>query len=168
MNEQTKFVLDNLLKNNIKTVLNIGYRYDSDKTIQNLLENSGIDFSVLEVYTPNCDHMKINNTCKEIFNIDVREIDKIEKNFDAIVWLHGPEHIYWKEFLETRKKIELKANTIVIYQAPIGECPQDEIYGNSFEKHVEVLYPEMFKEIGYETYSHDKNGEFTFSAVLRK
>ena len=60
-------MLDNLLKNGIKNVLNIGYRHDSDKTVQNILEASGIEFSVLEVYGPNCEHMKLNNTCKEIF-----------------------------------------------------------------------------------------------------
>lgn len=168
MNGQTKFVLDNLLKNNIKEVLNIGYRHDSDKTVQNILESSGIQFSVLEVYGPNCDHMRANNTCKEIFNIDVREIEKMEKSFDAIIWLHGPEHIYWNEFLEVRKKIESKANKLVIYQAPIGEYPQDEIYGNPYERHVEALLPSMFEELEYEVHSHDKNGECTFSAVLRK
>jgi hypothetical protein len=168
-NEQTKFVGEHLLNNQkIKSVLNIGYRYDSDHTVRNLLLQNDKTFSVLEAFKPNCAAILEKRITSEIFAIDVRNIESISKNFDAIIWLHGPEHIHWHEFLELRHKIEAKANHLVIYQAPIGECPQEEIYNNPYEKHISTLNGKMFEEIGYKVVNHDKNGEWTFSAYLEK
>ena len=168
-NEQTKFVGEKLVNNPaIKSVLNIGYRYDSDHTVRNLLLKHNKTFSVLEGYKLNCESMAANNISPEIYNIDVRNIESINRSYDAIIWLHGPEHIYWNEFLDLRHKIEAKANKLVIYQAPIGECPQEEIYNNPFERHVATLRGEMFAELGYQVVNHDKNGEWTFSAFVEK
>jgi hypothetical protein len=168
-NEQTKFVAEKLLGDlGIKSVLNIGYRYDSDHTIRNLLLSNDKTFSVLEAYKPNCDSIYSNKVSNDIHVMDVRNIETLPKKYDAIIWLHGPEHILWEEFIDLRHKIEAKANKLVIYQAPIGECPQEEIYNNPFERHVATLNADMFANLGYKTVNHDKNGEWTFSAYLEK
>jgi hypothetical protein len=176
MNGQTKFILDQLREGGVKSVLNIGFRYDSDKSFRDLTWSLGGTFSVLEAYGPNCEDMRKKQTADNIHEMDVRNIANLNETWDAIVWLHGPEHIYWNEFLEVRKEIEKKANKFVIYQAPIGVCPQDEIYGNPYERHVESLVPEQFADIGYEIVLHDGAGkhaydfvpgEFTFSAIHR-
>ena len=166
MNEQTKLVYDEISKPNINSVLNIGFRHDSDKTIYNYCMSNNKTWTVLEIYEPNCETMKtigIDVICGDVRNIK----NVLNKNFDAIIWLHGPEHILWNDFLKCRTDIEEKANNIVIYQAPIGKYDQDEMYGNPYEKHVTTLTSNMFAELGYETINHDKNGEFTFSAIRR-
>lgn len=167
MNEQTKFVYDQLIKNDtIKSILNIGFRFDSDKTIMNQCIKNNKSWTILEIFKPNCDDMFKNGL--DVICDDVRNIKNINKNFDAIIWLHGPEHILWEEFLNIRHDIESKANKLVIYQAPIGLYEQDEMYGNIYEKHVSSLTSNMFSELGYKTINHDKNGEMTFSAFLNK
>ena len=168
-NEQTKFVAERLLEDpKIKSVLNIGYRFDSDHTIRNLLIGNNKTFSILEAYKPNCEVMENQGISPEIIHMDVRDIDKLDKKYDAIIWLHGPEHIHWNEFIILRHKIESKANHLIIYQAPIGECPQEEIYNNPYEKHIATLRGDLFTDLGYKVINHDKNGEWTFSAFLEK
>ena len=95
-------------------------------------------------------------------------LDKINKNFDAIIWLHGPEHVEWNDFLSFRKDLEGCANKIIIYQAPEGFYPQEAIYNNVYEKHVQTLTEKMFSELNYETNNFCKFGEATFSAWIKK
>lgn len=168
MNTQIKFVIDiiNNNKDKIKSVLNIGYRIGSDSTIQNFCESNNIKWSVLEAFKPNCE-MLINAGAKyEIINGDAKNISYLNKNFDLIIWLHGPEHVEWNDFLQMRSNIEKKSNFGVIYQAPIGFYPQDEIYGNPYEKHLATLVPEMFETLGYKTKLHKNSNENTFSAFI--
>ena len=40
--------------------------------------------------------------------------------------------------------------------------------GNIHEKHVSVLYPDLFKSLGYDVYDHTSEGEKTFSAWVEK
>lgn len=176
INGQTKFVKDALLEADVKSVLNIGFRYDSDLTVRDAVRANGATFSVLEAYGPNCSEMRAKGTADEVFEMDVRNIKDLKRTYDAIIWLHGPEHIFWEEFLEIREEIEAKANKLVIYQAPIGYSPQGELYENPYEKHVQTLEPHMFEELGYEMVLHDGktlheydfvDGEWTFTAVHR-
>ena len=167
MNNQTKLVYDKIIKNdNIKSILNIGFRNDSDLTLLNHAYSENKKWKVLEIFKPNVENMVkigIDAIC-----MDVLDIEQLEETFDAIIWLHGPEHITWDHFLKIRNKIEEKSNVITIYQAPIGEYPQDELYGNIHEKHVSVLYPDLFKSLGYDVYDHTSEGEKTFSAWVEK
>ena len=167
MNHQTTFVYDKTIKNPaVKSILNIGFRYDSDTSILSYALSNGKTFTALEVYAPNVDSMrKFGIDC---VLMDVRDIQRLERNYDAIVWLHGPEHITWEDFLACREKIEAKSNVITLYQAPIGECPQEDIYGNPYERHVQTLCPKMFEELGYNIFDHSPFNEKTFSAWVEK
>ena len=166
MNGQTKIVYDALSSSNIKSVLNIGFRDDSDKTIMNHCLVNKKTWTVLEIWEPNCKTMQ--DMAMDVICEDVRNIKNINRTFDAIIWLHGPEHITWDQFLKCRHDIESKANKLVIYQAPIGDYPQEELYGNPYENHVSSLTSSMFSELGYLTIDHTENGERTFSAILQK
>lgn len=168
MNEQTMFVMSKLSDPKIETVLNIGYRFDSDTTIQKYLESNNKKFYVLEIWKENCDQLIAQNICKKVYHGDCRNIETLGRTFDAIIWLHGPEHIIWNEFLTTRLLIEKMANKLVIYQTPIGDFPQGELYQNPHEKHVQTLQPYMFEQLEYKIVLHNKNGEFTFSAYIEK
>jgi hypothetical protein len=163
MNKQTQFVVDKISDERIKTVLNIGYRYCSDHTILNFCNDNDKKFIVLEAHKPNCDDILNKKLCS-LYNMDVRNISKLNIKVDLVIWLHGPEHIYWSEFLECKDTIESKSNYGVIYQAPIGDYPQGEIYQNKYEKHVQALTQDMFSDIGYDVENYKEFGEATFSA----
>lgn len=164
MNKQTNFVIDKILETKSKSVLNVGYRHDSDTTIQKFCDLNDIEWNVIEIWKENCDFLKQNNICQNVFNEDVKNIKNINKKFDAIIWLHGPEHVKWSDFLAFRQDLEDCSNKIILYQAPEGEYPQESLYGNPFEQHVETLFEKQFSEIGYETNNFINFGEKTFSA----
>jgi len=174
MNGQTKFIIENVVNNpEIKSVLNIGYRESSDPHIMNQIISEGKSWSVLEVFPENCREMERKGY--DVIEMDVRNIKELDRKFDAIIWLHGPEHILWEDFNNYRSDVESKARKLVIYQAPIGEYAQGELYENPYEKHISTLYSFMFDELGYNTMNHtheeDKNaviGEKTFSAWVYK
>ena len=175
LNGQTKFVIDKVInRDDVKTVLNIGYKYNSDLTIENKCKSLGKTFTVLEVFSFNCEELRARDY--DIIEMDVRDIKNLDRTFDAIIWLHGPEHVTWEQFLNIRKDIESKANKIVMYQAPIGHCPQGAEYGNEYEIHLSTLTGEMFKELGYNVLNnlHAENPEYalpsewTFSAWIEK
>lgn len=168
MNTQIKFVIDKISELNVSSVLNVGYRNDSDTHIQNYCKQNNIEWNVIEAYKPNCDDLKLGNHNYPIYNIDVRNILTLNKSWDMIIWLHGPEHVEWEDFKSIRNLIEKCANKSVIYQAPIGHWPQDAIYGNIYEKHLATLLPEMFEELGYQTQMHKTSNENTFSAYILK
>lgn len=168
MNEQTKFALDLIQNSNARSVLNIGYRHDSDDNIEKYCRNNNIDFVILEAFEPNCVEIR-NHRRLRCINADIRDIKTVlAENFDIIQWLHGPEHLLWEDFLKCRHDIESKASKLVLYQAPIGIYPQEALYDNIYERHLTTLYPNMFAELGYKIVLHDKNGEFTFSAISKK
>lgn len=163
MNSQTRFVYDKVVEDpTIKTVLNIGYRHDSDPTIMNYLLSRNKKWTVLEIFQPNVDTMLQYGI--DAFCMNVLDIATLDKTYDAIIWLHGPEHITWDQFLNVRHDIEKKANVLTLYQTPLGEYPQGELYDNPYEKHVSSLYPEMFSKLGYDVLDHSPYGEPTFSA----
>ena len=58
MNKQTQFVINKISETNSKSVLNIGYRYDSDRTIQKFCESNNIEWNVLEIWEENCKFLK--------------------------------------------------------------------------------------------------------------
>jgi len=95
-------------------------------------------------------------------------IKKLNKNYDAIVWSHGPEHITWDQFKSIHKDIQDKANHIVIYQAPIGFYPQGAEYNNPYEVHVATLYGHMFEELGYKSQNHLSDIVPSFTAWIVK
>lgn len=168
MNNQTKFVINKILSSNSKSVLNIGYRYDSDRTIQTFCEINKIEWTVLEIWEENCKFLLANNICKNVYNCDARNIKELNKKFDTIIWLHGPEHVKWNDFLSFKDNIEDCANKLVIYQAPEGFYPQEDIYNNVYERHLETLNEKMFADLNYKTNNFCQFGEPTFSAWIEK
>lgn len=168
MNKQTRFVINKIKETACRSILNIGYRHDSDTTIQKMCEESGIEWHVLEVWPENCEFLRRNNICDNIYNDDVKNIKSLNRQFDAVIWLHGPEHISFQDFLLIRKDIENSARKLVIYQAPEGYFHQGELYNNPYERHVETLFERMFSDLHYQTNNFCDFGEPTFSAWIEK
>lgn len=166
MLEQIKFAIQKLYETDSKSLLVIGMRHDSLMDIPNYMKSKGAAFSVLEVWEPNVNDLRQSNFADEVFLGDARKISEvIDKKYDAVFWLHGPEHIHWDEFLECRDDIESIATKLVMYQAPIGHYPQGHLHNNPYEEHVSTLTPDMFEELGYNVQSNLEN---TFAAYLLK
>lgn len=150
-NTQEAHCFQLLKESNCQSVLNIGFRKGSREQIKDALAEIGCSFSIVEVFEPFYKKIKSVQGVKDLFNINVKDIKKLGLVWDGIIWLHGPEHLAWEDFLSVRKEIEDCCNKIVIYQAPIGHCPQGELEGNPYEKHLSTLTPDMFNELGYQT-----------------
>lgn len=158
------FVLELIDKFPLKAVLNIGYRYDSDKTIENFCKDKGISFTSLEVFNENCEELIRKGA--DVIEMDCRNIASLDKKFDAVLWLHGPEHISWNDFLLLRYSIESKSKYFTLYQTPLGPYFQGAIYGNPFEIHRTALFPKMFAKLGYTVKMHEEDPVPTFSAYV--
>lgn len=161
-NDQTRFVIKSLEEIKPTRILNVGFRIDSIRIIPDWCRANDCEFEVCEPWLPNVEAMEKEWTCHACPAFEMKNIE--HKPYDVILWLHGPEHVLWDDFVANRKDLEALAKQLVIYQAPIGECPQDDIYGNPWERHVQTLRPEMFRDLGYNIVIHDKDGEWTFSA----
>lgn len=96
-------------------------------------------------------------TFRRIISGDVRKVGRlVYKNYDVVMFWHGPEHLASEEILITLRKLENIATKIVVVGCPYGEYKQGEVGGNRFEKHLISLYPEFFEDIGWE---HAELGE---------
>jgi hypothetical protein len=145
------------------SVLNVGFRVGSDLTVYDYCKKHGISFDVLEAWEPNCKQLLDRKICP-IIHADIRRFC-IPKAWDLVIWAHGPEHITLSEFASCRKQIESIGRMGTIYQTPIGDYPQDAIYCNPYEKHVTAFTSQIFNDMGYATFVHDKDGESTVSAL---
>ncbi len=71
---------------------------------------------------------------------DVREIDKIlEKSYDVILWLQGPEHVSHEELLPTLDALFSVCNNGIMCTCPWGSFYdyQEDINNNKYEIHIQ-------------------------------
>lgn len=146
--ERFEFLFDLIASNKCNTLLNIGYRTSSNPFFLSEIQKRKVKLAILEIWEPNLKQIK-PNFCNDLIHMDCRNIDQLNRTFDCIYWSHGPEHILWDEFLSTNKKIEEKADKLVIYECPNGLFEQGTMYNNPYEKHVQTLYPNQFEQLGY-------------------
>ena len=110
MNGQTRFVIEKLRKWEPRTVLNVGFRRNSRLDIKEARAEIGALFAVLEVFALNCTEILAADPKALVFCMDVRDITCARVPLvDVILWLHGPEHIPWEDFLICRQPFELAA-----------------------------------------------------------
>lgn len=117
----------------------------------------GYEIDVLEIWEPNFKALVEWNKKWKIFRYihlgDVRLIDQKFRAYwfkwDIILFWHGPEHLPKLDVAPALKKLEAKANHLVIIGCPRGEYHQDPIDGNPYERHECFLYEEDFHALGY-------------------
>ena len=73
------------------------------------------------------------------------------KQFDTIIWWHGPEHVYLYEIKGILIDLATLCKGLIILGSPYGYYPQDAVGGNIHERHLSHLMPEDFEELGYRT-----------------
>ncbi len=71
------------------------------------------------------------------------------KQFEVIIWWHGPEHVYHHEIEGLLFDLANKCKSLIILGAPYGYYPQGVVDGNIHERHLCHLMPEDFKKWGY-------------------
>jgi len=152
---QRETTVVNILKNfdgEIKSFLNIGFHNWEDQRRHwwiKICQANNIDWKILAIYQPNVDDTLFKGC--PLNNISIGNILDTESysNYDCILFWHGPEHIDKKEFIKKLKKIEGKANKLIIFGMPLGHEPQDDVYGNIYEKHISDWCENDWTELGY-------------------
>ena len=116
---------------------------------------------IIDAFLPNVTelkhHFKDDNRII-VHHLDARNLDKITDNVDVTMWWHGPEHLNESEIPGTITKIENITNKFISLVHPRGYYPQDEMYGNMYEKHLSHLEPDFLKGLGYDIYDQGVPG----------
>lgn len=112
----------------------------------------GAHIDLVEVWPPNVEALSKTHTA--VFDNfilgDVRRLGEvIKKQYDVVVWWHGPEHVTKEEFEPTLQSLRQFATRLVVTACPHGDFPQGEYGGNKFETHYLALTPEDFHRLGW-------------------
>ena len=120
------------------------------------LVNAGNELTVLEVWEPFLDELKVHPKLNQLAAYwvlgDVREVDTLSlpySTFDYTVWLHGPEHIPARDFEPTVEKLEALTSKVVVMGCPWGWFRHGVAFGNPHTKHFNHLWVTDFDKIGY-------------------
>jgi SAM-dependent methyltransferase len=122
-----------IVKNNIKTILDIGA---GSGTYHNLLESNGIrldKFDAVEVWQPYVEQYSLKDRYDHVFQVDARKHNKFD--YDLVILGDVLEHMTKEEAIALWTKISKKAKHAII-SIPIIHYPQGHIDGNPYEEHV--------------------------------
>ena len=118
----------------------------------NLFFGAGCEIDILEVWPKNVRGLrKWNEAARAVRSIihgSVLDFAR-EKSYDTVIWWHGPEHVPYGLLDNALAAIERAASRLVVLACPWGDVPQDEAYGNPFERHRFATRVEMFTDRGY-------------------
>jgi len=138
-----------------KTFLNIGMNtvFSKERGVnelnslwQQICEANGMEYSVLEIWPQNVENLKAAGVPNVILG-DAREADKLQQNYDIVMWWHGPGNVVKEEAMEAFKKLEAKTNMLLLLGCPIGKEPQGATYGNPNEEHKAVWRVNEIKDL---------------------
>ena len=122
----------NELFKELKTILMVGWRHDSDKTFVDYLISQNKDVTIVEIYEPNL--KSITQPTIKVICDDIRNYTP-DKNYDLFLWQHGPEHVSKEDAIKTFERLTPYFKYTMI-ETPHGVNHQDEMYGNIYEKHI--------------------------------
>lgn len=127
-----------------KTILMVGWRYDSDASFVDFMIDQGKNVTIVEIYEPNTKNVRseVEIHCADILNFN------IEKQYDMLLWQHGPEHVFKSEALDFVDRVKGKFKHIV-FETPYGHNPQGEMYGNIYETHVSEWEESDYIKLGF-------------------
>jgi len=177
-NEQLKLVAPEMFSEGYKDILYVGAKLNEPirkqfKWQMESLSRHGC-VTILEIWEENChglvDHEWFGRLYHDVRCGDVRErgIWFEEGLYDFSLWWHGPEHVMLKELSEALNILEDITEKAVILGCPWGVYEQGEMYGNKWEKHQQPMYPEMFHELGYRTWTSGEVDTKGSNLIARK
>ena len=140
--EVVKFIQDSFEWGS--TVLDVGA---CDGIWVNLLKKDGhvnhFIFDAVEIYEPNIRLNHLSWKYRQVFNADIRMLDY--HNYDLIIFGDVLEHMTVEEAQACIEYAQDRAEMIVV--AVPFRLPQDELYGNPYERHIQDdLTHELFME----------------------
>lgn len=145
-----------------KSALQVGARGGGATEMTARLKKHGYELlDVLEVWEPNVEWCKANLKVRQIVLGDVRQIDcypELEPSYDTIIWHHGPEHVSRQEFEAVLPKIMARCRTFAV-GCPWGIWEQDDLRGNTFERHAHHWLPEELESLGFSCYTFQTGGK---------
>ena len=122
---------DWILKNNIKTILDIG---PGQGTYANLLVDVSLDkIDGVEVWEPYVERFNLEDKYTNVFVSDVREWEDFD--YDLVIFGDVLEHMTKEESLIVWEKASKMAKHAII-SIPIVHYPQGAWEGNPYEEHV--------------------------------
>jgi len=134
------------------------------------LVDAGWTLDILEAWEPNCAalHGLGLPWLRRLLHGDVRDprgavgyagSDALRDSYDLVFWWHGPEHIACSELASCLSALEaITPGGLVVLGCPWGDYPQDDAYGNPFERHLWAPEPEDFTALGYDVESLPPRG----------
>lgn len=138
-----------------KSILMVGWRFDSDAEFVKYMIESGKELSIVEIFPGNLKNIpaEVTTYCDDILKF------QFEKKYDLFLWQHGPEHVHIEDAKNLFKKIEPYFQNIIV-ETPYGVNHQGEMYGNVYEAHISTWYEEDYVECGFSTVKYaGKNHE---------
>ena len=113
---------------------------------------TGHKIVLLERFYKNCQYFRHDKSLEWIVYGDVKDIwdYQIPIPIDVCIWWHGPEHVRSGEFADTIMNLEIITKSLVVLASPWGNCPQGDMYGNPFERHLSTLYPRDYERLDYQ------------------
>ena len=128
------------------------------------LEAAGRKATILEIWPENVKHFRKQGY--EVIEGDICRVAELGlEYYDMAAWFHGPEHIEQQKMAPALEALEEHAGLVVI-AVPWGEYPQEEAYGNPYNKHRSAFEPEDFIRLGYRVSTIGRSGGRSFSNLL--
>ncbi|MEM2507753.1 MAG: class I SAM-dependent methyltransferase [Nitrososphaeria archaeon] len=90
-------------------------------------------------------HIKIYN---ELIRVKIPEVPLKDKSVDITLACEILEHLNKNDGYKLLKELERVSRKLIIISCPL-DYPQDEIYGNPYERHITEWKPDVFKRRGY-------------------
>jgi len=149
-----KKCIPDLFSGKFKTVLYVGANKKRQHFLKYFEESNCEKIVVMEAFPENAEFLKqkFEGSKIQVIEGDVREIEKFDMpKFDVIFFWHGIEHLQMDEIEDTLKKLESKANSLIVLGMPYGHYLQGPEYGNPYEEHQSAIYPPMLENFGYST-----------------
>ena len=170
--EKTFLNVFNNHNDDITSFLNIGFHNWEDPRNHwwvKFCNQNNIKWNILEIFKKNItDAIKIGCPENNIIEGDLLKTQTY-KNYDCILFWHGPEHVDKEIFLNKLPEIEKKANKLIIFGMPLGEEIQGQIYGNKWEEHISSWEKYEWEKLGYKTFIvHDRDpGHITAYKIIK-
>jgi len=92
---------------------------------------------------------------------DVRAPSALDRQWDVVVWWHGPEHIPSDDLEPTLRYLEEIANQLVVLAVPWGENLQPVVEANIHQEHKAHYQPGNLERLGYKTVTCGAQGNLS-------
>lgn len=124
------------------------------------LSDANYDITLLEAFKPNADYYAGHPCFTEVICADVQDIGKVAngREWDLVVWWHGPEHVGRERLPQTLVNLEAVANRMVVLGCPWGQNLHGVVDGNPYSIHRNHIDVPDLEKLGYEVKTLGEKG----------